>query len=285
MRLEKGISLMKNSAVDPADFLRKLGQSGDGPHDIARAALMLAVLDHAGRRLEPYEAHLAEISDSARHEVRSTDRAEETARVLSAIIVGRCGYDGDRITYDDPKNSDLISVIDRRRGMPVALGILYIHAARAAGMKAAGLNTPAHFLLRIETSENQVLIDPFNGGACLETEQLMAHPTIRSPSPGDARLARLVSDVDVLLRLQNNLKLRALGAGDRKRGLEIAKRMVLIAPRKPELWIDLAHLNEIAGTLGAAKQAYDACLSLAKPGNPLHNEAALGLHGLKRRLN
>ena len=55
-------------------------------------------------------------------------------------------------TYDDPQNADLMAVIDRRRGLPVALGILYIHAARAAGLEASGLNTPDHFLLQLVRS-------------------------------------------------------------------------------------------------------------------------------------
>jgi len=69
------------------------------------------------------------------------------------------------------------------------------------------------------------------------------------------------------------------------RTLEIAKRMVLIAPRRPELWIELARLNEAAGALGAAQKAYEACLALAPAGAALHNEAAFGLQSMKRRLN
>jgi hypothetical protein len=61
--------------------------------------------------------------------------------------------------------------------------------------------------------------------------------------------------------------------------------MVLIGPRKPDLWIDLARLNEAVGALGAASRAYEACLTLVQPGAGLHNEAALGLHALKRRLH
>ena len=41
--------------MDPAEYLRQFGEAGEGPHDIARAALMLAALDHAGRALAPYE--------------------------------------------------------------------------------------------------------------------------------------------------------------------------------------------------------------------------------------
>jgi hypothetical protein len=51
------------------------------------------------------------------------------------------------------------------------------------------------------------------------------------------------------------------------------------------LWIDLARLNEGVGSLGAASKSYEACLALAPGGTDLHNEAALGLYALKRKLN
>jgi regulator of sirC expression with transglutaminase-like and TPR domain len=270
---------------DPAEFLRQLGQAGDGPHDIATAALMLSALDHAGRPLAPYSKHLAEIAEHAKSEARLSRHAEDGARALSALLVGRYGYDGDRLNYDDPQNADFMAVIDRRRGLPVALGILYIHAARAAGFDAIGLNTPGHFLLRISLRGHEALIDPFNGGAAIDRERLGAPPGMGAPAPEDPRLAEPVGDIDVLLRLENNLKLRALAVGERVRALEIAKRMVLIAPRVAELWVDLARLNEATGALGAAQKAYEACLTLAKPGQGLHNEAALALGALKRRLN
>lgn len=269
---------------DPADYLRRLGQAGDGPHDIAGAALMLAALDHSGRELEPYYKHLADIAGHAKAEARLARTAEDGARAMAGLLVGHYGYDGDRLSYDDPQNADFIAVIDRRRGLPVALGILYIHAARAAGFDAAGLNTPGHFLLRISLRGQEALIDPFNGGAAVDRERLGA-PPVMATHETDAPNAETVSDIDVLLRLENNLKLRALNAGERTRALEIAKRMVLVAPKKPELWIDLARLNESTGALGAAQKAYEACLSLLKPGAPYHNEAALAVTALKRRLN
>jgi regulator of sirC expression with transglutaminase-like and TPR domain len=270
---------------DPAEYLRRLGEAGEGTCDIAGAALMLSALDHTGRDLDPYCAHLAEIAERARLEAHLAQHAEDGARTLAALLAGRYGYDGDRLAYDDPQNADFMAVIDRRRGMPVALGILYVHAARAAGFDAAGLNSPRHFLLRIGLRGSEALIDPFNGGAAIEREPLDTPPSMGAGAADEKEALRPQKDVEVLLRLENNLKLRALQAGEHGRALEIAKRMVLIAPRHPDLWIDLARLNETAGALGAAQKAYEACLTLARPGVPLHNEAALGLQGLKRRLN
>jgi regulator of sirC expression with transglutaminase-like and TPR domain len=270
---------------DPAEYLRQLGEAGDGPHDIAGAALMFAALDHFGRDLSPHITHLAEIAEQARLESRMAVNAEDGARALAGLLAGRYGYDGDRLAYDDPQNADLICVIDRRRGLPVTLGILYLHAARASGFDAAGLNSPGHFLLRIGFRGSHALIDPYNGGAALERERLGAPPSLRTATVEEDRARQAVEDVEILLRLGNNQKLRAMQAGEMLRALEIGKRMVLIAPRRAELWLDLAQLHEEEGTLGAARDAYDACLVLADAGAPLHNEAALRLQGLKRQLN
>jgi len=272
-------------ALYPADELRVLGERGDGPHDIARAALLLAALDHAETELSSYEAHLGEISEAAHCHAPALSNAEDGARALTALMAGRFGYDGDRLTYDDPRNADLIAVIDRRRGMPVALGVLYIHAARAAGWEAAGLGSPGHFLLHIGLRGDYALIDPFNGGAALERERLGSPPRLAGVLQDESAAGDPVSDVEVLLRLENNLKLRALAKGDGKRALEIAERMILIAPKNADLWLELARLKETVGALGAAMRAYEACLSLSTAGADLHNEAALALHAIKRRLH
>ncbi len=271
--------------IEPTEFLRRIGEADEGPLDIAGAALMLAALDHNGWPLAPYQAHLADIAERARSEARFATTAKGAARALAGLLAGHYGYDGDQIAYDDPQNADFMRVIDRRRGIPVALGILYIHAARAAGLQAAGLNTAGHFLLRIAMCSDEALVDPFNGGAALDWENLGAPPSLGIAANADIRPAEPIGDVDVLLRLENNLKLCAMQSGERLWALEIAKRMVLLAPRRPELWIDLGRLNETVGALAAAQKAFEACLFLVPPGQPLHNEAALGLHTLKRRLN
>jgi regulator of sirC expression with transglutaminase-like and TPR domain len=276
---------MPRDQEDPREYLKRLGESGDGPHDIAHAALMLSALDHPDLPLQSYLAHLEEIAELARSETKFLSDADACAQAVVAILSQRLKYDGDRTSYEDPQNADLIRVIDRRRGLPVALGILYIHAARAAGCAAEGLNTPAHFLLRIERGGQHALIDPFSGGIVRERDSLEGPPRALAAAPDDIPVFEPVSDTDVLLRLQNNLKLRAIEAKDGSRSLELAQRMAFMAPQRAEVWLDFARLSEAAGVLGAARAAYEACLEIATQGNSLHNEVALALYSLKRRLN
>jgi len=170
------VSIRKMPTMDPADYLRRLGEAGEGPHDVARAALMLAALDHSGSQLSFYEDHLQAMANHAREDTRLLLHLDDGARALSSVMVGRYGYDGDRLSYDDPSNADLITVIERRRGLPVAIGILYLHAARAAGFEAVGVNSPRHFLVRLTLRGHEALIDPFNGGAQIVQEGLVPPP-------------------------------------------------------------------------------------------------------------
>ena len=276
--------------LTPAEFLRQMGESGDGPHDLAAAALMLSVLERPEKKLPGFRAHFTEITEAVRHESHFARDAETAVRALSSVIAGRYGYEGERENYDDPQNADIMSVIERRRGLPVALGILYIQAARGCGMQACGLLSPGHFLLRVVVRGSEALVDPFNGGALVEREP------VSTPAFGGAYVHEAgsgdmpdtlspVSDADVLLRLQNNIKTRALKARETSRAIEILKRMTLIAPRRNILWLELAHLQESLGALSAARAGYENCLRLSRPGEDVSNEAAFALHALNRRLN
>jgi len=142
--------------------LRAAGEAPDEALDLARLALAFAALDRPGVARAAYEKHLAELVrafDTALARGRTPDKiadksggnapAEALAELLSSILAGRFSYDGDSENYDDPKNASLMHVIDRRKGLPVTLGILYLHVGQALGLDICGLNFPGHFVLRL----------------------------------------------------------------------------------------------------------------------------------------
>src|SRR3569832_2811035 len=108
-----------------------------------------------------------------RREAPMVVRGADGARSLAALMHDRLGYEGERgPTYNEPRNANLGNVIDRRRGLPVALGVLYINAARAAGMKAEGLNTQGHFVISITHLNANLPIDPVNSGMDVDGEHM-----------------------------------------------------------------------------------------------------------------
>lgn len=266
--------------------LHRVGQSEDAQIPLAETALNLAALDHPGLDLAPYRDHLRQLADDARESYAAVRRGmaevPAAARALAETIGVRHGYQGDNATFDDPQNADMISVIDRRRGLPVSLGILYIDLAHRLDVHAQGLNTPGHFLMALGDGEQARVIDPFNGGVVLNMEELRPWPQLPEDDP--AKYGP-VGRRDVLLRLLNNIHSRALASKDAMRALTITERMVLIAPRRADLWLELSKASESIGKMNAAISAARNCIGLAGSDSPMGRKATFALQSLKLRVN
>ena len=160
------------------------------------------------------------------------------ASVLASVVSGTLRYRGDEETYDDLDNANLMRVIDRRKGLPVTLGILYIASARAQGWNVAGLNFPGHFLIRLESLDGvRVIIDPFHGGQVLDTPAIRdLLKIVTGPEEElEARHYRPVTDRDILIRLQNNVKTRRLDLGQMSEALDALTSMQILIPESAAL--------------------------------------------------
>jgi regulator of sirC expression with transglutaminase-like and TPR domain len=230
------------------------------------AALDLAALDHPGIDLQPYRDFLDRLAEQLAKLGRSAFGAEAQAGALAELIGRAHGFTGDRIDYDHPDNADLIRVIDRRRGLPVALAILYVAAARRTGWSADALNTPGHVLIRIGPETAPALADPFNGGALLDREalaDLLGSVLGTDVSPSAAHLEPM-SNRTVLVRLLNNQASRALRAGNAERALVLHARMTAVAPTYPHLWWERARIELHLGDKAAARTSLSAMLELTR---------------------
>ncbi|MEA2156904.1 MAG: hypothetical protein QOE11_3044 [Solirubrobacteraceae bacterium] len=87
---------------------------------------------------------------------------------LVAVLGRRHGFAGDRDSYDDPANSMLDVVLERRAGLPISLSVVYVEVARRAGIALAGVGLPAHYVVGCFARTPPVLLDPFAGGASLD---------------------------------------------------------------------------------------------------------------------
>ena len=214
--------------------LEKQGRKKDTELELAESALLLAGLDRPKIDLSLFRSHLSKIACDVADSIPSGRKQDaiQQARILSEILCDRHKYSGDTATYDDPQNANLISVIERRKGLPVALAILYIHAAQKQGWTATGINFPGHFLIRLEYNGRQVIVDPFNGGIQLSVADLI--DLLKQLAGADAVLRseyyEPLTNRQVLIRLLNNIKIRADTMGDQDRVLQILHRMTLVAP-------------------------------------------------------
>ena len=108
----------------------------------------------------------------------TTRRSRARIDAVNRYLFGELGFTGNREQYDDPRNSCLNEVMDRKKGIPITMALVYIEVARRAGLRAEGVNFPGHFLVRVlqdlHTGDpgDGLIVDPFHGGAILNEARL-----------------------------------------------------------------------------------------------------------------
>jgi hypothetical protein len=114
------------------------------------------------------------------------------ARALGRVLGGRHGFAGTEGSYDDPELSMLDAVVERRRGLPILLSVVYMEAARRAGWPVWGVGMPGHFVVGHFGALPPVLVDPHRRGAPMPPG--LAGPVVR-PWSAHATLRRMLSNL------------------------------------------------------------------------------------------
>jgi regulator of sirC expression with transglutaminase-like and TPR domain len=191
------------------------------------------------------------------------------------------GVRGDQKTYDDPRNSYLDQVLDRRLGIPISISVLVMEIGRRCGIALEGVGMPGHFLLR-DPGEPGLLIDAFSGGrrldhaACAELLRSVAGVEIRllddylAAVGPRAILARMLANLDHSFRRR-----------DDKESLRWVTRLRAGIPGQP--LTDLIALADTFARLGCVNEAAALLEELARrPDTPA--DAARGLRARARGL-
>jgi regulator of sirC expression with transglutaminase-like and TPR domain len=274
--------------TEPRAALMAIGQLADSEIDIGNAALQLARVDAPEADWRAAARHLSGLAHGAVLRAATLDTEDLPARAaaLADLLVREFDYVGDLETYDDPANANLVRVTERRRGLPVALGVLWLHSARAAGWGSHGVDFPSHFLVALEGHKTQVVLDVFNGGQIMSARELRALLKRVEGDQAELRpgLLQPMSTRRVLLRLQNNIMTRRLEAGDLRGGLRCTDDMLLIAPDQAELWRQAGIMNQRLEQVAAARDCYQRFLDLVPEGS-VANSVRARLDILKSMLN
>jgi regulator of sirC expression with transglutaminase-like and TPR domain len=183
------------------------------PIDLLRAALVIAKLEYPS--LDPGTSVAALRALGARASARLARLLDAPVRArvaeLNRLLFVDESFAGNRSAYDDFRNSLLNVVLERRLGIPISLGLVYIEVARQAGLEVFGVAFPGHFLLRVPADagdEGPIILDPFNAGRELDEAAcralLASH--LGDDEAFDDALLNPCSGRQFLVRMLNNLK-------------------------------------------------------------------------------
>ncbi len=246
--------------------------------DLPLLEAAVAVAQHARPELD-IQAVLAEVDRLAatlRRRIPADAAPLQRLHLLNRYFFGELGFAGNVNHYDDPANSDLSAVLARRRGIPITLAVLYLELATQAGLSAAGVSFPGHFLVKLQLPQGEVVLDPFSGRS-LSREELEEWL-----QPWRRRMALAAEDEpplglflqpagarEIIARMLRNLKALHHDAGDLPRRLAVQERLVVLLPEdmleRRDRGLLLAELgrvdracDDLAAYLGARPDAEDA---------------------------
>lgn len=264
--------------------IQQIGLLEDEDIQLDEAALTLALPDHPEMDLAGRRALLDAMAQQLRSQSEAALNNFDRALLLAAVIGTAFGFVGATEDYDDAANADLIAVLERRRGMPIALSIVYVALARRIGWRAAALNMPGHVLVLVGGQADGVVIDPFNGGAVLDRQALAdLRARIGANGPEYDTVAAL-SNRATLVRLLVNQTTRARAAGQLERALTVFQRMTAMAPLLSQLWWDRAELERELGQIAAARASLLAMLETTRD-TTLRNHIRSALDNLAKLVN
>jgi regulator of sirC expression with transglutaminase-like and TPR domain len=199
------------------DLLRALNEPGEA---LAPAALAIARVEYPALDAGPYLQRLERMGEAAAGRLQR-DNPSQIA-TLNAYLYEELGFSGNREHYDDPRNSFLNEVLDRRLGIPISLAAVYLEIGRRAGVRLEGVNFPGHFLVRAPAEPeargdrgagrgargDDLIIDPFHAGALLSEVDCrhLLRQHLGDEAAFDHRLLATATRQHIVVRMLVNLK-------------------------------------------------------------------------------
>ena len=246
------------------DLVRRLVVAGNAPGaDLAPAALVIAQLEYPRLTPEGYLARLEHMGEEARVRLGPYLRAGDRGSVPSAIaalneyLFVEEHFEGNRTRYEDPRNSCLNEVLDRRTGIPITLALVYIEVGRRAGLHIEGVSFPGHFLVRVrdESSGGAVIVDPFEAGSVLSTHDCrdLLRRHVGTEVSFSRSLLAPATRTEILTRMLLNLKLAYVRMHSFPQAHDATELLLALTPSALNELRDRGllayHLNDMHGAL------------------------------------
>jgi regulator of sirC expression with transglutaminase-like and TPR domain len=263
----------------PRTLAQQLADAADRPGpDLAAPAFLIARLEYPRLVPGPYLDRLEAMGEAASHLIAADPGhdAPLAARVgaLNRFLFNELGFTGNRDQYEDPRNSCLNQVLDRRTGIPITLAIVYIEVARRAGLRAEGINFPGHFLVRaledLHTDDpgEGLIVDPFHGGAVLTDHdcRLLLARQVGEDAAWQPELLARATRRQILIRMLLNLKRLYVRWRSFPQAREVSNLLLALSPGAATELRDRGLLAYHLDDFPAALRDLEDYLKLSRPG-------------------
>ena len=186
------------------EFAELLSEGIQNRSQLEKAVLLLARFGNPTLRTSEYVKTLDHFADMIRPSLRYKRNERDKMQILMKFIFEDLNFKGDNKNYHDPANGFLDQVIDRRKGLPIALSLVAMFIARRLQLPVFGVNMPIHFMLTFVGAEEEQLIDPYDQGAEVSYDQCYFFLKKNNVTPRPEHF-KMAADIDILTRCIRNL--------------------------------------------------------------------------------
>lgn len=285
--LVQSLDLDGTGAVTKSDTRARFEQivaRDDEQLDLAEAALLIAAEEYPSLNVGRYLERLDEMGTRAREIVPEAEPLAVRVQSLNRYLFAQEGFRGNESDYYDPRNSFLNDVIDRKIGIPITLSALYLEIGRRGGIFVEGVSFPGHFLVKAADPEDELLVDPFHGGALLTVQDCQKR--LDRVYGGKLRLeASMLAGVGprlMLARMLRNLKTIYVRGDDHVRALRVLDLLLILEPSAVDDLRDRGLVYAALDCYGAAARDLEEYVALA-PGAPERPKIETKIAELKQR--
>lgn len=178
----------------------------DAPGALCRGAVALAMHECEDADPKAVEEKLDALAGDVQLRVMSPSPTAYLAH-LHAVLFDEEGFRGETENYYDPRNSYVHCVLDRRRGLPITLCLIYREVATRVGLVVDGVNAPGHFMAAVENEGARMLVDPFDRGRAMTREEAFVRidGMLGREVPRDDKLLAPATPRQWLARMLQNL--------------------------------------------------------------------------------
>ncbi|MFM8583454.1 MAG: SirB1 family protein, partial [Planctomycetaceae bacterium] len=187
---------------------------------------------------------------------------EQLLTEISRCLAGEHGLTGSPEVFESAAGSCLDRVIETRRGIPMALSLIYRAVAAKQHIDLLGVCAPGHFLLRYNTPLKPLFVDPFNNGRIVTyADATRLIEVSKGISRTEARRTLAESTTRAIaLRLLRNLKALSSHAEDWRKCALVQDRLLALEPGSFEERRDWGMIQLKAGRPGPALSMLEKCL-------------------------
>jgi regulator of sirC expression with transglutaminase-like and TPR domain len=234
----------------------------DGAVPLAETALLLACEEYPQLEISPYLDKLDGIAGLVQPKLSSQDSPLAKIETINDVLFGVMGFRGNTENYNDPRNSFFNDVLERRVGIPITLSAVYLEVARRVSFPIVGVGMPGHFLVKYVDRDQELFLDPFNGGEVLTRDDCARRFTqmFGDSQPFSEHMLVAVSPRQILFRMLNNLKAIYLKVHAYNKGLGMVDMMLLADPDAIEQYRDRGVLHAQLRHFSAAAKDFERYL-------------------------